>query len=132
MAENPRPVQVPGVGAPAPELGVVEVPAPVAAPQLQLRDVAPAVEAPAMPRQADEVAVREIPAPLSTVELPAVPARTVTAPDLRAEPAPSVAVRDIPAPTERSEEHTSELQSPMRISYAVFCMKKKKNPVHTT
>src|SRR3546814_1818041 len=29
---------------------------------------------------------------------------------------------------ERSEEHTSELQSLMRISYAVFCLKKKKNP----
>src|SRR3546814_9198684 len=29
--------------------------------------------------------------------------------------------------TERSEEHTSELQSLMRISYAVFCLKKKKN-----
>src|SRR3546814_18296979 len=27
---------------------------------------------------------------------------------------------------ERSEEHTSELQSLMRISYAVFCLKKKK------
>src|SRR3546814_3276176 len=32
----------------------------------------------------------------------------------------------------RSEEHTSELQSLMRISYAVFCLKKKKNNiVHT-
>src|SRR3546814_7713122 len=31
----------------------------------------------------------------------------------------------------RSEEHTSELQSLMRISYAVFCLKKKKN-THTT
>src|SRR3546814_4800638 len=34
----------------------------------------------------------------------------------------------------RSEEHTSELQSLMRISYAVFCLKKKKNrhkPQHT-
>src|SRR3546814_6750122 len=30
----------------------------------------------------------------------------------------------------RSEEHTSELQSLMRISYAVFCLKKKKK--HTT
>src|SRR3546814_2390324 len=30
------------------------------------------------------------------------------------------------ASTERSEEHTSELQSLMRISYAVFCLKKKK------
>src|SRR3546814_3822072 len=29
--------------------------------------------------------------------------------------------------TLRSEEHTSELQSLMRISYAVFCLKKKKN-----
>src|SRR3546814_1350541 len=28
-------------------------------------------------------------------------------------------------PTHRSEEHTSELQSLMRISYAVFCLKKK-------
>src|SRR3546814_3209775 len=34
----------------------------------------------------------------------------------------------------RSEEHTSELQSLMRISYAVFCLKKKKNNQyhHTT
>src|SRR3546814_1597996 len=29
-------------------------------------------------------------------------------------------------PIQRSEEHTSELQSLMRISYAVFCLKKKK------
>src|SRR3546814_4169533 len=29
-------------------------------------------------------------------------------------------------PGDRSEEHTSELQSLMRISYAVFCLKKKK------
>src|SRR3546814_7840793 len=31
----------------------------------------------------------------------------------------------------RSEEHTSELQSLMRISYAVFCLKKKKTTDHT-
>src|SRR3546814_9761482 len=31
-----------------------------------------------------------------------------------------------PARLQRSEEHTSELQSLMRISYAVFCLKKKK------
>src|SRR3546814_8419341 len=31
------------------------------------------------------------------------------------------------SPRERSEEHTSELQSLMRISYAVFCLKKKKD-----
>src|SRR3546814_19636706 len=39
-----------------------------------------------------------------------------------------------PAPTWaatcRSEEHTSELQSLMRISYAVFCLKKKTNTEH--
>src|SRR3546814_942606 len=32
----------------------------------------------------------------------------------------------------RSEEHTSELQSLMRISYAVFCLKKKKNTTENT
>src|SRR3546814_9545915 len=32
-----------------------------------------------------------------------------------------------PKPFTRSEEHTSELQSLMRISYAVFCLKKKNN-----
>src|SRR3546814_3309778 len=31
----------------------------------------------------------------------------------------------------RSEEHTSELQSLMRISYAVFCLKKKKHNNHS-
>src|SRR3546814_7116675 len=30
---------------------------------------------------------------------------------------------------DRSEEHTSELQSLMRISYAVFCLQKKKNTI---
>src|SRR3546814_7024920 len=34
-------------------------------------------------------------------------------------------------PAKRSEEHTSELQSLMRISYAVFCLKKKKHEQHT-
>src|SRR3546814_1614997 len=33
---------------------------------------------------------------------------------------------------ERSEEHTSELQSLMRISYAVFCLKKKNNTITKT
>src|SRR3546814_3679322 len=35
-------------------------------------------------------------------------------------------VRRARRPIRRSEEHTSELQSLMRISYAVFCLKKKK------
>src|SRR3546814_6437735 len=33
---------------------------------------------------------------------------------------------------QRSEEHTSELQSLMRISYAVFCLKQKKNKQYNT
>src|SRR3546814_5648082 len=35
-------------------------------------------------------------------------------------------VKTVRSPADRSEEHTSELQSLMRISYAVFCLKKKK------
>src|SRR3546814_4752441 len=36
-----------------------------------------------------------------------------------------------PVPDDRSEEHTSELQSLMRISYAVFCLKKKNQKKET-
>src|SRR3546814_7520542 len=36
-------------------------------------------------------------------------------------------ITQIVIPAKRSEEHTSELQSLMRISYAVFCLKKKKS-----
>src|SRR3546814_5701293 len=39
----------------------------------------------------------------------------------------NVAAKDRILVTPRSEEHTSELQSLMRISYAVFCLKKKKH-----
>src|SRR3546814_7305704 len=39
-------------------------------------------------------------------------------------------LRHRPALVVRSEEHTSELQSLMRISYAVFCLKKNKNKRH--
>src|SRR3546814_5137430 len=46
---------------------------------------------------------------------------------LRIEAAGAAISRDV-----RSEEHTSELQSLMRISYAVFCLKKKKNRAITT
>src|SRR3546814_10453204 len=43
-------------------------------------------------------------------------------PEVKQEPAVSIRASVKP----RSEEHTSELQSLMRISYAVFCLKKKK------
>src|SRR3546814_8793698 len=42
---------------------------------------------------------------------------------------PQLPVRPVCADFTRSEEHTSELQSLMRISYAVFCLKKKKNTI---
>src|SRR3546814_7382400 len=41
-------------------------------------------------------------------------------------------LRSICARAHRSEEHTSELQSLMRISYAVFCLKKKKCIINQT
>src|SRR3546814_10425759 len=41
-------------------------------------------------------------------------------------------MREDGEPIPRSEEHTSELQSLMRISYAVFCLKKKKHNTEFT
>src|SRR3546814_2443504 len=46
---------------------------------------------------------------------------------------PATRITDVLSQVERwtrSEEHTSELQSLMRISYAVFCLKKKKKTKH--
>src|SRR3546814_1265604 len=51
--------------------------------------------------------------PMSAESLPLFPLHTVL----------------LPGAALRSEEHTSELQSLMRISYAVFCLKKKKNNI---
>src|SRR3546814_2303788 len=52
------------------------------------------------------------------------------------DPVPHPPVRGhVPRPgavDDRSEEHTSELQSLMRISYAVFCLKKKKKHIAST
>src|SRR3546814_3211030 len=45
---------------------------------------------------------------------------------------PSIDSKGHPRTRSRSEEHTSELQSLMRISYAVFCLKKKKNTTIAT
>src|SRR3546814_2266636 len=50
-------------------------------------------------------------------------ASTLPAPDATAQ------LRDAQG-ADRSEEHTSELQSLMRISYAVFCLKKKTKQTH--
>src|SRR3546814_8783942 len=48
-------------------------------------------------------------------------------------PAPALAARPDPQcpPAQRSEAHTSELQSLMRISYAVFCLNKKNKNTRT-
>src|SRR3546814_3677916 len=71
---------------------------------------------------------------ISSVPLPAPP--TVSSPSsamASALPCPSTetlsvvwSLAVVSASDRRSEEHTSELQSLMRISYAVFCLKKKK------
>src|SRR3546814_5126909 len=57
-------------------------------------------------------------------------ARVKGRPDKRHAMAVVIGTNGRPAPMleERSEEHTSELQSLMRISYAVFCLNKKKQP----
>src|SRR3546814_6069166 len=52
-----------------------------------------------------------------------LPARRASTPS---SPKPAHPPDPATAPALRSEEHTSELQSLMRISYAVFCLKKKK------
>src|SRR3546814_2610164 len=44
---------------------------------------------------------------------------------------PGAGARPTARCTKRSEEHTSELQSLMRISYAVFCLKKKNKTIST-
>src|SRR3546814_6537503 len=63
-----------------------------------------------------------LPAPLADARLLAVPDRLDGA--LAADGHLPGALHEVPP---RSEEHTSELQSLMRISYAVFCLKKKKH-----
>src|SRR3546814_12824084 len=63
--------------------------------------------------------------------LPAVRGLAALAPRCPPLPAPGAGRRRTGRPAAagqpRSEEHTSELQSLMRISYAVFCLKKKNN-----
>src|SRR3546814_1262684 len=68
------------------------------------------------------------PARLAAALCPASPTRSSPAPRCHAiagYSGRSVTARWVRRLTARSEEHTSELQSLMRISYAVFCLKKK-------
>src|SRR3546814_3914903 len=66
----------------------------------------------------------------SSHRLPAASADDLVASRLIAAPDPGINSERTPVHfahfTRRSEEHTSELQSLMRISYAVFCLKKKR------
>src|SRR3546814_7816123 len=57
--------------------------------------------------------------------------KTAAAPDTAAESLFVQSLRRGMSQALRSEEHTSELQSLMRISYAVFCLKKKTNYPHS-
>src|SRR3546814_7392108 len=68
--------------------------------------------------------------PVAFMAASAAQARDVSVPAPVA-PATSVPGTTVNAAIVRSEEHTSELQSLMRISYAVFCLKNK-NQSHTT
>src|SRR3546814_1047379 len=72
--------------------------------------------------------------PRRLVQLLLVVLLTVSALPLQAFIAPAAKADALPftAPQPRSEEHTSELQSLMRISYAVFCLKKKNSNTHKT
>src|SRR3546814_3566855 len=84
-------------------------------------------------------AMQLYPRPPCSMGLPGLPSasRFETVPEPMMLPAPRVLVLarwaiSVPkSKVMRSEEHTSELQSLMRISYAVFCLKKKKN-INTT
>src|SRR3546814_6191871 len=64
--------------------------------------------------------------PISNAPIPCAPASACGKRSAKLLPFPGSLVTSIVPPIAcRSEEHTSELQSLMRISYAVFCLKKK-------
>src|SRR3546814_5199091 len=99
----------PVAASPSPTLVLPPVPA------TAVSDVLPPVERPPLPL---------FPLPLLPLPLP-LPGKDSSSVTRLSRPliAPSSALSA--SPTLRSEEHTSELQSLMRISYAVFCLKKK-------
>src|SRR3546814_3662565 len=72
--------------------------------------------------------------PIPAVAAIASAPQKVTRADARQTEAPPAIAPTAPskARKRRSEEHTSELQSLMRISYAVFCLKKKKTNIEKT
>src|SRR3546814_10228868 len=69
--------------------------------------------------------IRRVPPPMAAARAKAKPPCLLPAPPQPSSVLPSSLARKTSLPIDRSEEHTSELQSLMRISYAVFCLKKK-------
>src|SRR3546814_7056965 len=88
-------------------------------PVKQTADASAPTSVAAVPSTAPATARDAVPAPGPMTKIAALP----TPPEPVPESADAVVTA---APMIRSEEHTSELQSLMRISYAVFCLKKKK------
>src|SRR3546814_1139631 len=77
-------------------------------------------------------AVSRIP-PSSTVSAPWLTEREPVLSQSESDPVTVTVTASIPIGSPiRSEEHTSELQSLMRSSYAVFCLNKKQLPTHTS
>src|SRR3546814_7012976 len=80
-------------------------------------------------RQASVAAILAAFAPFATIPARSTAAFAATATAIAT--AAFTARTTIAARFPRSEEHTSELQSLMRISYAVFCLKKQKHTTQT-
>src|SRR3546814_6081781 len=80
--------------------------------------------------QRREESLQDVPVSVSVLSGDTLGAITSTGADVRvlAGRVPSLNIESSFGRT-RSEEHTSELQSLMRISYAVFCLNKKKNTI---
>src|SRR3546814_7617499 len=70
---------------------------------------------------------RRVPAARIGSDTPAPPTRSARSRPSISGASPAAKPQRRPAADDRSEEHTSELQSLMRISYAVFCLKKKRH-----
>src|SRR3546814_16842366 len=87
---------------------------------LSLHDALPISTGARVPRRASRMPGTPRMIPMDTTGL--LGGRRTTSAERMASRTPGAAV----AESSRSEEHTSELQSLMRISYAVFCLKKKK------
>src|SRR3546814_9976320 len=79
-----------------------------------------------------ELELSKFPRSVGTALRDAGRARIVPRPPLGGDLRPIASIEQWGDDDERSEEHTSELQSLMRISYAVFCLNKKKNTQLTT